>query len=57
MKCYEYIATYVDDLCIAAQDPSKIIQTLKEDYKLKVKGMDLGVITWVQTTPGTKTKL
>ena len=32
------IATYVDDLCIAAQDPGKVIQTLKEDYKLKVKG-------------------
>ena len=38
MKCYEYIATYVDDLCIADQDPGKIIQILKEDYKLKVKG-------------------
>ena len=38
MECYENIATYVDDLCIAAQDPGKIIQTLKEDYKLKVKG-------------------
>ena len=38
MKCYEYLATYIDDLCIAAQDPGKIIQTLKEDYKLKVKG-------------------
>ena len=38
MECYEYIATYVNDLCIAAQDPGKIIQTLKEDYKLKVKG-------------------
>ena len=37
MKCYEYIATF-DDLCIAAQDPGKIIQLLKEDYKLKVKG-------------------
>ena len=35
LKCYEYLATYVDDLCIAAQDPGKIIQTLKEDYKLK----------------------
>ena len=36
--CYhEYIATYVDDLCITAQDPGKIIQILKEDYKLKVK--------------------
>ena len=31
------MATYVDDLCIAAQNPDKIIQTLKEDYKLKVK--------------------
>ena len=37
-KCYESLATYVDDLCIAAQDPGKIIQTLKEDYKLKVEG-------------------
>ena len=38
MKCYEYFVTYVDDLCIAAQDPGKIIKTLNEDYKLKVKG-------------------
>ena len=38
MECYEYIATYVDDLCNAGQDPGKIMQTLKEDYKLKVKG-------------------
>ena len=37
-KCYEYIATYVDDLCIAAQDLGKIIQILKDYYKLKVKG-------------------
>ena len=40
MECYEYIATYVDDLCVAAQAPGKIIKTLKEDCKLKVKGMD-----------------
>ena len=38
MECYEYIATYVDDLCIEAQAPGKIIQSLKEDYKLKFKG-------------------
>ena len=38
LKCYEYIANYVDDLCIAAQDPGKITQILKEHYKLKVKG-------------------
>ena len=38
LKYCEYIATYVDDLCIAAQNPGKIIQTLKEDYQLKVKG-------------------
>ena len=36
-ECYEYIATYDDDLCIAAQDPGQIIHILKEDYKLKVK--------------------
>ena len=29
LKCYEYVATYVDDQCIAAQNPGKIIQTLK----------------------------
>ena len=38
VKCYEYVATYVDALCIVAQNPAKIIQTLKEDYKLKVDG-------------------
>ena len=37
LKCYEYIGTYDDDLCIAAEDPGQIIQILKEDYKLKVK--------------------
>ena len=38
MKYYEYIATYIDDLCIAAQNPGKIIQTLKETYMLNVTG-------------------
>ena len=38
LKCYEYIAPYVDDLCRAAQDPGKIIQIPKEDYQLKVQG-------------------
>ena len=38
LKCYEYLAIYVDDLCIAAQNRGQIIQTLKRDYKLKVKG-------------------
>ena len=37
LKCYEYIDTYDDDLCIAAQDPGQIIQILKGDYKLNVK--------------------
>ena len=40
MKCYEYIATYVDDLCIAVQDPGKIIQILKEDHNSRSKEMD-----------------
>ena len=29
LKCYEYIAVYVDDLCIAAESPSAIIQIFK----------------------------
>ena len=35
---YEYIAVYVDDLCIAAQDPKEIINIIKSKYHLKVKG-------------------
>ena len=26
LRCYEYIAVYVDDLCIASESPSAIIQ-------------------------------
>ena len=26
LRCYEYISVYVDDLCIAAESPSPIIQ-------------------------------
>ena len=37
-KVYEYIAVYVDDLCIAAESPSAIIQIFKSKYHLKVKG-------------------
>ena len=32
------IAVYVDDLCIAAESPSAIIQIFKSKYHLKVKG-------------------
>ena len=38
LKYYEYIAAYVDDLCIAAESPSAIIQIFKSKYHLKVKG-------------------
>ena len=38
MRCYEYIAVYVDDLCIASESPSAIIQISKSKYHLKVKG-------------------
>ena len=36
---YEYIAVYVDDLCIVAKNPQEIIKTLKEKFKLKLKGV------------------
>ena len=35
---YEYIAVYVDDLCIAAKSPADICQELKSKYKYKLKG-------------------
>ena len=38
LRCYEYIAVYVDDLCIAAESPSAIIDIFKTKYHLKVKG-------------------
>ena len=36
---YEYIAVYVDDLAICMKDPQAFCDTLKEKYKLKVKGI------------------
>ena len=36
MRCYEYIAVSVDDLCIAAESPSAIIQIFK--VKISFKG-------------------
>jgi Reverse transcriptase (RNA-dependent DNA polymerase) len=33
---YEYIAVYVDDICIAAKDPQSIIETLKNKHKLQL---------------------
>ena len=38
LRCYEYIAVYIDDLCIAAESPSAIIAIFKIKYHLKVKG-------------------
>ena len=37
LRCYEYNAVYVDDICIAAESPSTIIQIFKSKYHLKVK--------------------
>ena len=37
-QAYEYIAVYVDDLCVASKDPGKIFQTQKNKYKFKLKG-------------------
>jgi hypothetical protein len=37
-QVYEYIAVYVDDLCIVAIDPKKIIDLLTEKYIYRLKG-------------------
>ena len=37
LNIYEYIAVYVDDLCIAAQNLKQAINILKLKYQLKVK--------------------
>ena len=36
---YEYIAVYVDGLPIWMTDPQALCDTLKENYKLKLKGV------------------
>ena len=36
---YEYIAVSVDDLAICMKDPNAFCDTLKEKYKLKLKGV------------------
>ena len=38
---YEYIAVYGDDLAICMKDPKAFCDTLKEMYKLKLKGVGL----------------
>ena len=48
LRCYEYIAVYVDDLCIGDESPSAIIQIFKSKYHLKVKGD--GKLTYHQWT-------
>ena len=36
---YEYIGTYIDDLCIASKDPEAILKLLIDDYKFQLKGV------------------
>jgi hypothetical protein len=36
---YEYLAVWVDDLCIASKDPKGIINALQEHAQLKLKGV------------------
>ena len=38
LKCYEYIAVYVDDLCLMAESSSTIIDIFETKHNLKVKG-------------------
>ena len=44
LNLYEYIAVYVNDLCIAAQNPKELINILKSKYQLKVE--DDGPLTY-----------
>ena len=36
-KCYNYIATYVDDLLISMKNPQEIIAALHNRFKFKLK--------------------
>ena len=37
---YEYIACYVDDLCICAKDPNEIVESRTKKYQYKLKGTE-----------------
>jgi hypothetical protein len=37
---YEYVATYVDDLCLRMLDPKSFTDTLQKKYNFKLKGTD-----------------
>lgn len=57
-ECYEYVATYIDDLCIIMKDPEEFLAQLESDrYNFELKG--LGEITFhlgcsfVQDSTGT----
>ena len=54
LKCYGYLAIYVDDLCIAAQDRGTIIQPSKRNTSSRLKVIDPLAIIWLQTTPEIK---
>ena len=43
---YEYIASYVDDLCIVAKNPKEITDLLENKYGYKLKGTGK---VWIQT--------
>ena len=45
-QAYEFIAVYVDDLCVASKNPGKIFQTLKNKYNFKLKGDCHFTIIW-----------
>jgi hypothetical protein len=36
---WEYVAVYVDDLCLALKKPEAFIKRLREEYKYKLKGV------------------
>ena len=38
LHLYKYVATYVDNLLIAMEDPAEFIWILKEDFKYIIKG-------------------
>ena len=38
-EVYEYVAIYVDDILIAARNPSEIVKVLKEVHHFKLKGV------------------
>ena len=53
-QAFDYIAVYVDDLCVASKDPGKIFKSSKTNTNSNSKEMAHWIIIWAAHTNETQ---